>query len=138
VTNIHNVASPHWRRWLGVDSRCVIPFSSFSENEILPDGSRPPVWFAFVESRALALFAGLWTRRTSVRKVDVCPQGQGRRDDERPLRLSDDGAERRGQGDPPQGNAGHSDDTGRGRDLADRADEEAMALQRPLPDERCS
>jgi len=25
VTNVRNVASPHWRRWLGVESRCVIP-----------------------------------------------------------------------------------------------------------------
>jgi putative SOS response-associated peptidase YedK len=69
VTNIRNVSSPHWRRWLGVESRCVVPFSSFSENEVLPDGSRPPVWFAFDESRPLAFFAGLWTRWTSVRKV---------------------------------------------------------------------
>jgi putative SOS response-associated peptidase YedK len=69
VTNIRNVASPHWRRWLGVESRCVVPFSSFSENEVLADGSRPPVWFAFDESRPLAFFAGLWTRWTSVRKV---------------------------------------------------------------------
>ena len=35
----------------------------------MPDGSRPPVWFAFDESRPLAFFAGLWTRWTSVRKV---------------------------------------------------------------------
>ena len=41
VTNIRNVSSPHWRRWLGVENRCVVPFSSFSENEHLPDGSRP-------------------------------------------------------------------------------------------------
>jgi putative SOS response-associated peptidase YedK len=69
VTNIRNVASPHWKRWLGVESRCVVPFSSFSENEVLTDGSRLPVWFAFDESRPLAFFAGLWTRWTSVRKV---------------------------------------------------------------------
>ena len=43
VTNERNVASPHWRRWLGVESRCVVRF-------ILPDGSRPPVWFAIDES----------------------------------------------------------------------------------------
>jgi len=46
-----------------------VPFTSFSENEVLPDGSRPPEWFAFDESRPLAFFAGLWTRWTSVRKV---------------------------------------------------------------------
>ena len=69
VTNVRNAASPHWRRWLGPESRCVVPFTSFSENEVLPDGSRPPVWFALDESRPLAVFAGLWTRWTSVRKV---------------------------------------------------------------------
>lgn len=69
VTNIRNVSSPHWRRWLGVESRCVVPFTSFSENEALPDGSRRPAWFAFDQSRPLAFFAGLWTRWTSVRKV---------------------------------------------------------------------
>ena len=25
VTNIRNVKSSHWRRWLGVESRCVVP-----------------------------------------------------------------------------------------------------------------
>src|SRR6266478_763051 len=69
VTNVRNAASPHWRRWLGVESRCVVPFTSFSENEVLPDGSRPPIWFALDETRPLACFAGIWTRRTSVRKV---------------------------------------------------------------------
>jgi putative SOS response-associated peptidase YedK len=54
---------------LDVENRCVVPFTSFSENELLPQGSRPPVWFAFDESRPLVFFAGLWTRWTSVRKV---------------------------------------------------------------------
>jgi putative SOS response-associated peptidase YedK len=51
VTNIRNVASPHWRQGLGVESRCVVPFTSFAENELQPDGSRHPVWFALDESR---------------------------------------------------------------------------------------
>jgi putative SOS response-associated peptidase YedK len=69
VTNVRNVASPHWRRWLGVESRCVVPLTSFSEPEVLPNGSRPPIWFALNETRPLACFAGIWTRWTSVRKV---------------------------------------------------------------------
>jgi putative SOS response-associated peptidase YedK len=69
ITNIRNTASPHWRRWLGAEHRCVVPFTSFSENEHLPDGSKPPVWFALSETRPLACFAGVWTRWTSVRKV---------------------------------------------------------------------
>jgi putative SOS response-associated peptidase YedK len=23
ITNVRNVKSPHWRRWLGIESRCV-------------------------------------------------------------------------------------------------------------------
>ena len=64
VTNVRNVKSPHWRRWLGIESRCVVPFTC-----LLPDGTHPPVWFAFDETRPLAFFAGIWTRWTSVRKV---------------------------------------------------------------------
>ena len=69
VTNIRNTASSHWRRWLVPEHRCVVPFTSFSENEHLPDGTKPPVWFALDETRPLACFAGIWTRWTSVRKV---------------------------------------------------------------------
>ena len=59
VTNVRNVKSSHWWRWLGPGNRCVVPFTSFSENEVLPDGSRPPVWFALDETRPLAFFAGI-------------------------------------------------------------------------------
>lgn len=69
VTNVRNTASPHWRRWLGVESRCIVPWTSFSEYETAEDGKKRPVWFAFDESRPLAAFAGIWTRWTSVRKA---------------------------------------------------------------------
>jgi putative SOS response-associated peptidase YedK len=69
VPNVRNTSSPHWRRWLGVENRCVVPFTSFSESEMMPDGSRPPVWFALSEARPLAFFAGIWTTWTSVRKL---------------------------------------------------------------------
>lgn len=70
VTNVRNTASPHWRRWLGPEHRCLVPFTSFSENEAKPDGSHPPVWFAFGEDRPLACFAGIRVEGwTSVRKV---------------------------------------------------------------------
>ena len=69
ITNVRNVKSPHWRRWLGEASRCVVPFTSFSENEKLSSGKASPVWFALNDDRPLAVFAGIWTRWTSVRKV---------------------------------------------------------------------
>lgn len=69
VTNIRNTASPHWRRWLGVEHRCVVPWTSFSEPEPQADGSRPPAWFALDASPPLAFFPGIWTGWTSVRKL---------------------------------------------------------------------
>src|SRR5208337_2664744 len=33
VTNVRNVKSPHWRRWLGIENRCVVPWTSFSEKK---------------------------------------------------------------------------------------------------------
>lgn len=68
VTNIRNVKSPHWRRWLGPANRCLVPFTSFSEYDTI-DGKKVPVWFAADESRPLMLFAGIWTNWTSTRKV---------------------------------------------------------------------
>jgi len=70
VTNVRNAASPHWRRWLGIESRCVVPWTSFSEYKTAEDGKKRPVWFALDESRPLAAFAGIWTRWTSVRKAN--------------------------------------------------------------------
>jgi putative SOS response-associated peptidase YedK len=69
TTNVRNTSSAHWKRWLGPENRCLVPFTSFSENEVMPDGSRPPVWFAFDETRPLTFVAGVWTNWTSVRKV---------------------------------------------------------------------
>lgn len=69
VTNIRNTKSPHWRRWLKPENRCLVPFTSFSEYETLPDKRKQPVWFALGEDRPLAFFAGIWTNWTSVRKV---------------------------------------------------------------------
>lgn len=65
VTNVRNTSSPHWRRWLKPESRCLVPFSSFSEFNKAAGGD---VWFALDESRPLAFFAGIWTNWTSVRK----------------------------------------------------------------------
>lgn len=70
VTNIRNMASPHWKRWLGVQNRCLVPFTSFSEIDSRPGAPRNhPVWFALGEGRPLAFFAGIRAEWTSVRKL---------------------------------------------------------------------
>jgi putative SOS response-associated peptidase YedK len=66
TTNIRNTASKHWKRWLGRESRCVVPMTSFSEFNRDAGGD---IWFALDESRPLVCFAGMWTNWTSVRKV---------------------------------------------------------------------
>lgn len=72
ITNVRNTSSLHWRRWLGVDSRCVVPASEFAEPDPASkrEGERTPnAWFAVDEDRPLFFFAGIWTRWTSVRKL---------------------------------------------------------------------
>jgi putative SOS response-associated peptidase YedK len=72
VTNIRNVNSPHWRRWLGPTSRCVVPFTSFAEPDPAskaPGGRVPNAWFARNADRPLMFFAGFWTLWKGVKKV---------------------------------------------------------------------
>lgn len=70
VTNIRNTASPHWRRWLGVPNRCLVPATAFSEYGQKPDPitkRKPLHWFALEESQPLFFFAGIWTSWTGTR-----------------------------------------------------------------------
>lgn len=69
TTNIRNTDSKHWKRWLGVENRCLVPMTSFAEYGIKPDSTKGNVWFAFDERGPLSFFAGCWTNWTSVRKV---------------------------------------------------------------------
>ena len=72
VTNIRNLRSPHWRRWLEPENRCLVPLTAFSEPGRNAEGKYEPVWFrlAGADPEPLAFFAGIWTARwTSVRKL---------------------------------------------------------------------
>lgn len=63
-TNIRNVKSPHWRRWMKPGSRCLVPVTSFSEYAPEPNpatGKKDIVWFSIDNSRPLFAFAGIWT-----------------------------------------------------------------------------
>ncbi|MCC0044252.1 MAG: SOS response-associated peptidase [Brucellaceae bacterium] len=75
VTNIRNTTSSHWRRWLGVESRCIVPATSFAEPSPIKDenGKVPNVWFALDPEQSLFAFAGIWTRWHGVRKVKDGP-----------------------------------------------------------------
>ncbi len=71
TTNVRNTASADWRRWLGVESRCLVPATSFSEygRQRGPDGKLPLHWFALDADEPLFFFAGIWTRWKSVRRI---------------------------------------------------------------------
>jgi putative SOS response-associated peptidase YedK len=64
VTNIRNMASPHWRGWLKPENRCLAPANGFAEYAPEPNleaKKKDVVWFALNEDRPLFAFAGIWT-----------------------------------------------------------------------------
>lgn len=70
VTNVRKTWIDHWRQWLGVEHRCVVLATAFSEYGQAPDpvtGKKPLYWFARDESQPLFFFAGIWTRWTGTR-----------------------------------------------------------------------
>jgi len=69
VANVRDTKSPHWRRWLPPEHRCLVPFTSFAHYDATEERRKRPVWFAADESRPLMVFAGIWTAWTSVRKI---------------------------------------------------------------------
>lgn len=65
VTNLRNLKSPHWRRWLSPPHRCLVPVTAFAEPS--KGGNR---WFAAADPATPLFFAGIETRCwRSVRKV---------------------------------------------------------------------
>jgi len=77
VTNVRNLASPHWRRWQGLQHRCLVPFTSFSEPSRDERGNFKATWFVGAEGQLTtpAFFAGIWVPQwTSVRKLMKGPE----------------------------------------------------------------
>lgn len=68
VTNVRNVGSPHWRRWLGQANRCLLPVDRFAEPR--PGGrGAGNAWFKMISDRPM-FFAGVWVPGwTSIRKL---------------------------------------------------------------------
>lgn len=67
VTNIRNLASPHWRAWLTPEHRCLVPFTIFAEyDDATPKGAKKLRSFAKPD-RGMAMFAGIWRTWRGVR-----------------------------------------------------------------------
>ncbi len=72
VTNVRNTGSPHWRRWLGPEHRCLVPLSRFAEPR--PGKGVGNAWF-----QGEGYPAGLFRRDTGL-GLDQPAQAEGRRD----------------------------------------------------------
>ena len=71
TTNIRQPSYFHWRQWMGVENRCIVPATSFAEPSPRKDtnGKTPNVWFALGDDEPLFAFPGIWTRWQGVRRV---------------------------------------------------------------------
>ena len=72
ITNIRNLKSSHWRSWLGLSSRCIVPATSFCEY-VDAKPRKAPIWYALNDGRPLFAFAGLWTPWRGVRGPKSAP-----------------------------------------------------------------
>jgi len=76
VTNVRNSESPYWRGWLKPEFRCLVPLTSFCEYEDTKP-RKTATWFALSEDRPLAAFAGIWRPWTGTRGTKAEPvEGQ--------------------------------------------------------------
>lgn len=75
VTNVRNTKSPHWRRWLKPEHRCLVPFTAFSEPGRNDEGTYAPIWFALDADQPIAFFAGItlagWTSTRKMKEGEV-------------------------------------------------------------------
>lgn len=69
-TNIRRPWLDDWKGYLGIENRCLAPFTRFSEPTKLPDGQSGNAWFALDESEPLLCFAGFWTPWRGIRRKD--------------------------------------------------------------------
>src|ERR1700674_862100 len=111
ITNIRNVKSPHWRRWLNPENRCVVPFTSFCEYADTKP-RKTPTWFALNDERPLAVFAGIWTTWHGKRGTKANPV-EGLHE------LFDHRCQCRSRCRSSQSHAGHSDNGSRDRAVDD-------------------
>lgn len=77
VTNVRKTWIRHWQQWLGVEHRCVVPATAFSEYGPVPDPltkRKPRYWFALDQTQPLFFFAGIWTRWEGTRGSNRTPR----------------------------------------------------------------
>ena len=77
VTNVRKTWIPHWQQWLGVQNRCLVAATAFSEYEQEADpttGKKALRWFVLNEERPIFMMAGIHTRWTGARGPIKAPR----------------------------------------------------------------
>jgi putative SOS response-associated peptidase YedK len=59
VTNVRNLASAFWKPWLKVEHRCLVPVAQFAEPDPEKPKPRAERWFARSDGQPM-FFAGVW------------------------------------------------------------------------------
>jgi putative SOS response-associated peptidase YedK len=82
VTNIRNTNSAHWRAWLKPEHRCLVPCTAFSEPTDKPNPQtrkKDWYWLALDDTQSLFAFAELWCDWHGIRGTKKEPvEGQHR------------------------------------------------------------
>ena len=103
VTNVRNLKSPHWQRWLGPKHRCRVPSTSILR---IRDDRRGQEGPGVVRRGREPIADGL---RRNLDKLDQRSESEGGRGQCGPLRLPRLPTQRRRRPDPSEGDAGHPD-----------------------------
>jgi len=75
VTNVRNLESSYWRKWLAPEWRCLVPVSTFCEWTDTPDpvtGKKSRRWFKLKNDTPF-MFAGIWRPWTGERGTKKNP-----------------------------------------------------------------
>jgi putative SOS response-associated peptidase YedK len=70
VTNVRNLNSAYWKKWLGVENRCLVPVNRFCEWTETPPKRRK--WFKLKDDTPF-MFAGIWREWEGTRGTKANP-----------------------------------------------------------------
>jgi putative SOS response-associated peptidase YedK len=76
VFNVRNTKSGFWKPLLKTDTRCLVPATSFceyAENPNKKEKKKIPTWFALSDKRPLFFFAGVWKQWEGTRGTKAEP-----------------------------------------------------------------